>query len=140
MSKRKPRTSIYAKVGVSIINTIIYLIFNITFYGLVIFAFIKAGEAAYTFGYQIFGDVSLEQVSGHEIEFVVTENDNLSEISQRLEEEKMIQNQYSFWVRANLTVSKKNPILPGKYQLNAAMNYETILNVLTGKQEEILRE
>lgn len=140
MSDRKKRTSLYAKIGISIINTIIYLIFNIAFYGFVIFAFMKASEGAYEFGMQVFGDVSVDEVPGHEMEFVIAEDDNLSKISNHLEEKELIKNQYSFWLRASLTVNDSNPIQPGIYRLNSAMNYETILDILTQRDEEALQE
>lgn len=139
MSNKRVQTSIYAKMGLTIINTIIYLMFNIAFYGLVIFAFVKTSEVAYDFGYQVFGNVSMEQFPKHEVELIVKDKDNISRISKYLEEKKIIKNQYSFWIRTNLTVTPKSPILKGTYQLNDAMNYETIIGIITG-QEEVLQE
>ena len=58
-------------------------------------------------------------------------DDSLSDVSERLQENGLIVNKYTFMVRTKLMDPEKTVLRPGKYMLNTSMDYEEIINQLT---------
>lgn len=91
----------------------------------------KLCSLSYHSCYEIFGSVSTEKVPGQNKVFEIMKNDNLSNVSERLEKEGLIVNKYTFMARMNLLGFKKADLRPGKYMLNTSMDYEEVINQLT---------
>ncbi len=108
------------------------IILSVIFYVLVIILVSRFCGSVYDFGYQIFGNVSVTDAPGTDVEFTISESESTMSIAKKLEYNKLVVNKYSFYIRAQLSASGEgSPILPGTYELNTSMNYDEILSVIT---------
>jgi Predicted periplasmic solute-binding protein len=124
------------KVILNIAKYLLQLFLNIIFYVLVIMATIELSKSVYVFSYQIFGNVAVQEKPGQDITVHIKKGESTMSISRKLETQKIIVNKYSFFIRAKLTLSSEKPILPGTYTLNTSMNYDKILETITGQKKE----
>ncbi len=86
---------------------------------------------SYQFCYEIFGPVVAEEVPGTEQKFEVRTGDTMWQVAQRLKEQGLIVNQYSFYLRTYVMDPGSVVLIPGEYDLNTSMTYEDIINQLT---------
>lgn len=124
MANRSAKT----KVALRITNSLLHILLNIAFYSIVVFVIIKACGLAYDFSYQLFGDVPLDETNPIERQIVIEKDESTMSVASKLELYKIIDNKYSFYVRAKLTDEK---ILPGTYVVSSDMNYDMIFDVIT---------
>ncbi len=127
------------RAALNVVKVFMSIFLSIIFYMLVVIAIMKAGKFSYDFMYQIFGDVSVQEAPGTDLEFEVNdENESLMSVASRLEYSKLIVNKYSFFIRAKLDSSGiSGPyIKTGTFELNTSMNYADILSVITDKSTE----
>lgn len=127
MIKRQAKTKIILKTTRFTLN----MLLNIIFYVLVILIIVKLSAAAYDFTYQIYGDYSVEQVPGTDVEFQINPGESTLQIAKKLDRTRIVVNKYSFFIRAMLSTSTTKSIMPGTYKLNTSMNYSEILEKLT---------
>lgn len=118
------------KVLLNVVKTIMSLLLSAIFYMLVIFAVSKACTVTYDFMYQIFGEVSVQNAPGTDLDFTISEGESTMSVASRLEYGKLVVNKYSFYIRAKLDTAGAG-ILPGTYELNTSMTYGEILSVIT---------
>lgn len=85
----------------------------------------------YHFCYEIFGSVVVEDAPGTEKLFRVSETDTMRDVAGRLEQENLIVNSRSFYIRTKLMDPETVMLHPGEYMLNTSMTYEEIINQLT---------
>ncbi len=85
----------------------------------------------YHFCYEIFGAVVVEDAPGTEQLFRVNETDTMRDIADRLEQENLIVNSQSFYIRTKLMDPETVVLRPGEYMLNTSMTYEEIINQMT---------
>ena len=85
----------------------------------------------YHFCYEIFGAVVVEDAPGTEQLFRVNETDTMRDIADRLEQENLIVNSRSFYIRTKLMDPETVVLRPGEYMLNTSMTYEEIINQMT---------
>lgn len=121
------------KVLLNLTKTLMSILLSIIFYILVIFAISKACTATYGFMYQIFGEVSVQNAPGTDLEFTISEGESTMSVASRLEYGKIVVNKYSFYIRAKLDTAGAG-ILPGTYELNTSMTYGEILSVITNAE------
>jgi UPF0755 protein len=124
-------TSTKTKTFLTILKSILQLFLNIIFYVLVVLAIMELSTQAFHFSYQVFGNVITEEAPGRDIDVSIQKGESTSSIARKLALQKLVVNQYSFFLRAKLTTSSKKPILPGSYVLNTSMNYDDILEIIT---------
>lgn len=124
MSVRTTRT----KVILNITNLVLHLFLNILFYVFVIFAITRLSAEAYDFSYQIFGSKTLDQAPGRDVTIQIKKGESTRNISSKLELNRVIENQYSFFVKTKLM---NYNLLPGTYVVNSSMTYKEILSVIT---------
>ena len=127
------------RAALNVVKVFMSIFLSIIFYMLVVIAIMKAGKFSYDFMYQIFGDVSVQEAPGTDLEFEVNdENESLMSVASRLEYSKLIVNKYSFFIRAKLDSSGISGacIKTGTFELNTSMNYADILSVITDKSTE----
>lgn len=124
MAKKKA----VAKVVLDLTSTILHLMLNIIFFIVVILVVVKASQFAYDFSYEVFGSVKVAETGGKEYEITIGEGESTMNVAAKLEQHGIIVNRFSFYVRAKLT---KQNILPGKYVVNASMDYDDIFAVIT---------
>ena len=127
------------RAALNVVKVFMSIFLSIIFYMLVVIAIMKAGKFSYDFMYQIFGDVSVQEAPGTDLEFEVNdENESLMSVASRLEYSKLIVNKYSFFIRAKLDSSGISGayIKTGTFELKTSMNYADILSVITDKSTE----
>ncbi len=124
MTKRSVKT----KVALRITNGLLHVLLNAVFYCIVILVIVKACGAAYDFSYQLFGDVRVDETNPIERQLVIEKDESTMSVASKLELYKIIENKYSFYVRAKLTDEN---ILPGTYVVRSDMNYDMIFDVIT---------
>ena len=119
-----------------VLKVILGILLSIIFYLLVFVGISKLCSEVYDFSYQVFGDVTVDEAPGFDVEFVVADNESTMQIASRLEHSKLIINKYSFYIRAVLSATGKGgaSIKPGNYALNTSMTYEEIMTIITGNE------
>lgn len=122
--------SIGTKIALQITKGVMHVVLNIIFYLLVVMIVIKVCTFTYDFSYQLFGDVSVTQTAEIDREFVINKGESTMSVASKLEKNHLIVDRYSFYVRTKITDQN---ILPGIYKLNSSMNYDDILEIITGK-------
>lgn len=113
-----------------VVRAALIVILNIIFYGLVVFAGIQLVHYMYGFAYETLGDTSVELPPGQEKEITVEGSQSEFEIAEALEEQDLVKNKYSFYLRMQLQKEKGSTLEPGRYTLNTSMSYEEILREL----------
>lgn len=116
------------RIVLNIFGVVIHIFLNIIFYLVIVYLVIKASHFAYDFAYQVFGSVSVTKNSDYATDITISKGESTMEVAKALENEKIIANKYSFYLRAKLT---KVNILPGKYKVSSDMDYDQIFKVIT---------
>lgn len=113
------------------LRLLLALCVNILLTVLVVYGMGTACLQGYHFCYEIFGSVVIEDAPGTERTFQVMEADTMWDVAGRLEQENLIVNRYSFFIRTKLMDPETVSLYPGEYVLNTSMTYEEIINQLT---------
>lgn len=119
----------------AIVKIFLQIIWNILFYTVVILVMVRLCTAAYDFSYQIFGNVAVESAPGRDMAVEIQEAEGTMHIATKLENQGIVANRYSFFIRAKLSTGTKKPILPGSYKLNTSMTYDQIISVITNESQ-----
>lgn len=130
----KPAT---AQTAAKLTNLLLKLLLNIVFYLFIIFVIMEASKTAYKFTYQIFGQETLEQAPGRDVEIQIKKGESSINVASKLELNKIIENKYSFYVKAKIM---DYVIMPGTYTLNTSMTYDEIFSVITVPSAEKTKE
>ena len=116
------------RVVLNVVKVFMGIFLSAIFYMLVVIAIVKSARYSSDFMYQIFGNVTVQEAPGTDIEFVVNEDESVMSIASRLEYSKLIVNKYSFYIKTKLDESGNgNYIRSGNYELNTSMSYREIL-------------
>lgn len=119
-------------------KAILHLLINVLFYLLIIYLVMNAGKWLYNTSYQIFGNSGVTQGEGIDVYVKVDKGESTMNVARKLEQNKVIDNPYSFYIHGKL---KDYPIMPGTFTLNTSMNYDEIFDILTvPSTEEELEE
>jgi UPF0755 protein len=124
MTSRPTTAQLVLKVTSFIIRTLL----NILFYLAVIYLITTVSKEVYNFCYQIFGQVTMDQEPGRDVEIQVKKGESSMNVASKLETNKIIVNKYSFYVKTKLM---KHTIMPGTYNLNTSMTYDEIFALIT---------
>lgn len=116
-----------ARMTASLLRLLMGLIMNIVFYAVAVFLIIYFAKAAYTFSYQVFGNQVMDNAPGKSITITVDEKDTMQAVAKTLEQQKIIIDSSSFYMRAILT---EKEVHPGTYTVNSSQNYAEILEIL----------
>lgn len=119
-----------------VIQIILQVIFNILFYIVVILFAIYLSRNVYDFSYQIFGNVPVEEAPGQTVSFEIKKGEDIFNISKKLKRDNLIVNPYSFTARVKISVGKRQPIVPGIYELNSSMTYDKIIAIITNTESK----
>lgn len=117
-----------------IVQAVLQVVFNILFYIIIILFAMYLSRNVYDFSYQIFGNVPAQEAPGQTVSFKINKGEDIVKLSERLKEENLIINPYSFAIRVKITVGKRQPILPGTYKLNSSMTYDEIIAIITNSE------
>lgn len=116
------------------LNSLRYLLslcVNVLIMILVVYTIGQICIRGYHFCYEIFGSVVVEDAPGSDREFVVDYGETMYEVSERLEEDGLIVNRYSFYLRTQFMEEEDVVLKPGSYVLNTSMDYKEIIDQLT---------
>ena len=92
------------------LGTLISILIEILLILVLVFVIWGAGRWAYSFGYAIFAEKTVEEEPGTDIQVTITEGQSNRQISKMLEEKGLIRDADPFYVRLMLTDYKKlNP-------------------------------
>ena len=105
----------------SVLGTLISILIEILLILVLVFVIWGAGKWAYSFGYAIFAEKTVEEEPGTDIQVTITEG--------------LIRDADPFYVRLMLTDYKKL-IQPGTYTLNTSMQSEEMMAVMSGETDE----
>lgn len=117
-----------AQLVLKITSFILRLLLNILFYTVVVILIVRASKMTYDFCYEIFGQVTVAEEPGRDIEIQISKGESTMNVASKLELNRIIVNKYSFYVKAKL---KKHTIMPGTYTLNTSMTYDDIFAIIT---------
>ena len=126
-----------AKLALKITCGLFRLVLNVIFYTIVVMCVITFSKKAYDFSYQVFGTVTVDQEPGREVRIRIQKGDSTMQVAEKLEQNKIIVNHLSFWVKAKL--SKLN-VMPGTYAVNSAMSYEEIFEQISNVENSLTTE
>lgn len=121
----KPATG---KLVLKITTFILRILLNIIFYVIVIMLITSFSKRTYEFCYQVFGQVTVSEEPGRDIEIQIKKGESTMNVASKLELNKVIVNKYSFYVKAKL---KKYNIMPGTFIVNTSMTYDEIFSIIT---------
>ncbi|WMJ88607.1 endolytic transglycosylase MltG [Anaerocolumna sp. MB42-C2] len=122
-----------AQLVLKITSFILRMLLNILFYTIVVILIARASKITYDFCYQIFGQVTVSEEPGRDIEIEISKGESTMNVASKLELNRIIVNKYSFYVKAKL---KKHTIMPGTYALNTSMTYDEIFAIITVPSSE----
>ena len=125
--KDKSKNNESEVMALSVVSFVLNTALTILFYVVVVIAIVRASKSVYNFGYEIFGNVSVDAYPGRTVNVVIDEGETTMNVASKLEINKIIKNKYSFYLRTKLS---EKDIYPGTYQVNTSMNYEQILDVI----------
>lgn len=122
------------KIALKIASFILRLTLNTLFYVLVIYLVVQLSTEAYSFSYQIFGNVAVDEAPGREREIQIRKGESTMSVANKLEVTHMVKNKYAFYLKVKL---KEVSIMPGTYLLNSSMTYDEILDVITDQANSL---
>lgn len=121
----------HMRMTLNSLRYILSLCVNVLILILVVYTIGQLCISGYDFCYEIFGSVVMEEAPGSDREFVVEYGETMYEVSERLENEGLIVNRYSFYLRTQFMDSEDVILKPGNYVLNTSMDYKEIIDQLT---------
>jgi len=116
------------KIALKIASFILRLTLNTLFYVLVIYLVVQLSTEAYSFSYQIFGNVAVDEAPGRDREIQIKKGESTMDVSTKLELNRLVKDKNAFYLKVKF---KEVAIMPGTYLLNSSMTYDEILDVIT---------
>lgn len=119
-----------------VVMKIVSISFSVLIMLLLVFAFYKAGEKSYEFGYRVFMEApmtSLEEAEDKQIE--ITADMGAKDIGDILVKEELIRDSSLFAVQLKLS-SYSNKIKEGTYTLSTAMTAKEMMQVMSAEVVE----
>lgn len=125
-----------SKLILGISSFVIHVLLNILFYVIVVMLITKYSVVAYDFAYEVFGEVSAAEAGEtvKDVTITIKKGESTMSIASKLEMNRVIDNKYSFYLRAKLFQSN---IKTGKYIVNASMTYGEILDVISNYKNSL---
>lgn len=114
------------------VRTILIILLNFIFYGLVVFGCVQLTHTSYSFTYDVLGDTMAELPPGTDRSFTVEPGLDEYAVATGLAEQDLVKSRYSFFLRMKLEESRKASLKPGTYALNTSMTYGEILSEIYG--------
>lgn len=117
-----------------IIGTVINVSFEIILLALVVIAIYNCGLKAYDFGYSIFTQSPVSSEPGEDILVKISASDSEYDVAKLLETKGVIKDANVFFTQLKLQ-SSSTKIVPGEYTVNTSMNFERIIEIITGRKD-----
>ena len=97
------------------VRTMLIVLLNIVFYGLVVFGGVQLCRVGYSFACE-----------------AISEDDGEFEVAKRLSNQDLVGNPAAFYVHMQLMKREGTDMQKGIYTLNSSMTYEEIIRVIYG--------
>ena len=114
------------------VRTMLIVLLNIVFYGLVVFGGVQLCRVGYSFACEAVGDTSKDLPPGQTNAFTISEDDGEFEVAERLSNQDLVGNPAAFYVHMQLMKREGTDMQKGIYTLNSSMTYEEIIRVIYG--------
>lgn len=114
------------------VRTMLIVLLNIVFYGLVVFGGVQLCRVGYSFAYEAVGDTAKDLPPGKTKTFSIDSSDGEYEVAARLAKQELIGSRNAFYVRMQLMKDTNTQMQRGIYTLNSSMTYEEIIRVIYG--------
>lgn len=114
--------------SVYVVRGILLVLFNLILYSLLLIAIVWVCRTGYRFSYQVFGEVTVAEAPGTDVSVIIQPEEDILELAGKLEQNGVVVNKYSFFVRTKLMMFDGKILRPGDYTLNTSMTYEEILD------------
>lgn len=118
-----------------VLGTLLSILIEVLLVLVLVFGVWGAGKWAYSFGYAIFAEKTVDEEPGRDIQVTITQGESNRQISRMLEEKGLIRDANPFYVRLMLT-DYKDLLKPGTYTLNTSMQSEEMMAVMAGETQE----
>lgn len=119
----------------SLIGMVIETILKVVVIAVVVMAVFQGATKAYDFGYKVFADEPLSLTGGRTITVGITEDADIKEIAEMLQEKGLIEDASLFIVQELLS-AYHDEILPGMYDLSTDMTAEQMLAIMSTPPKE----
>ncbi|WP_455715784.1 endolytic transglycosylase MltG [Anaerosporobacter sp.] len=119
-----------SKLVLRISSVVIHVLLNVLFYVIVVMLIAKYSGVAFDFAYQVFGEVAAAEAGEtvKDVTITIQKGESTMSVARKLEMNRVIDNKYSFYLRAKLFESN---IKTGKYIVNASMTYGEIIDQIS---------
>ncbi len=123
--------------AINVTRGTLLLIIYIILLTLSVIAVVQTSRAVYQLAYQVFGDVVVAEPPGKDRSFRIDKGESDWEVAEKLKDEQLIVNKYTFYLRLELASNASRKVAPGEYMLNTSMTYEEILErIMQSKVKE----
>lgn len=126
-TKKKKKGNVGAGVALNFTSFMLQMFVTVLFYVIVVLVVSNLSSSAYNFCYEIYGTVTVDKAPGRDVTIVIEEGESSMNVAKKLELNKVIVNDITFYLRTKLS---EKTIFPGTYILNTSMSYEEILDVI----------
>lgn len=134
VKKKKKKSTKTSRLVLKLSSGFLQLAANVAFYILVAVAITQIAKYSYDFAYRVFGNETMEEGSGTEVKLTILKDETSMNVASKLELNKLINDKYSFYVKAKLS---KSNIMPGTFILNTSMTYSEILDTITDYSKSV---
>lgn len=122
-----------------IVMRLLSISFTMLLIVLVIFLLMKAGNAAYQFGYRIFTEEPVSTGDGRDVIVQIEQGMDDSDIGVLLENKGLVRDGRLFWAQLKLSAFDGD-IKEGIYTLNTSMTPKEMMQVMSPAEEETEKE
>ena len=113
-------------------RTILIVMLNLVFYGIVLFGCVQIIHYGHDFAYDVLGDNSVQLPPGEDKTFEITDGQSEFCVAGRLFEKGLIRNKFSFYTRMKLEKRNRGALESGSFTLNTSMTYAEIMDEIYG--------
>jgi UPF0755 protein len=125
------------RITLKISSLIFRLLLNLTFIILIVLFVVNGSKKAFNFTYQLYGPVTVDQEPGRDIPIRINKGESSMDIAGKLELNRVIVDQYSFYFKVKL---QNKVIMPGTYIINSSMTYDEILDIITDYSKSVIQD
>ena len=120
-----------SKMALGILSSVL----SILMFVLILFVVLRAGTAAYDFGYRIVTEPAVAKEPGRDVSVRLQDGMSQKGLGSLLEEKGLVENGLLFAIQFRLS-SYDNKVKSGKYTLNTSQTSEEIIQFLAGEEVE----
>lgn len=120
--------------GKQIARSLAAMVIKVAVTVLVIVLIYRLAVTAYTFGFRVFAEKPMTEGEGITVTIVVSEEDDVRSLGQKLYERGLIRDTNLFYFQELLS-NYHDQMQPGRHQLNTSMTVEEMLGVLASEPD-----